>query len=181
MFSNKNTKTVLIISIILLILLASFVLSSGPQVEDIAETPITTSLILNTEGLIGDPQIAVSGNSTYLVWEDNSTGNDEIYLKLSPAGRALNLSRNNGSSSDPQIAVSGNSTYVVWKDNSTGNDEIYLKLSPAGKSDFGRMFNLSRNNGSSSDPQIAVSGNSTYVVWKDNSTGVGDEIYSREL
>ena len=86
-------------------------------------------------------------------------------------GRVFDLSRNNASSTDPQIAVDGNSTYVVWQDNSSGNDEIYLKMSPAGKSDFGRIFNLSRNNASSTDPQIAVYGNSTYVVWQDNSSG----------
>src|SRR5215204_6061340 len=130
-----------------------------------------------------DPQIAVYGNSTYVIWRDNSTGNDEIYAKISPAGkvdfgRTFNLSRNNGSSVDPQIAVYGNSTYVIWRDNSTGNDEIYAKISPAGKVDFGRIFNLSRNNGSSVDPQIAVYGNSTYVIWRDNSTG-NDEIYAK--
>ena len=50
-------------------------------------------------------------------------------------------------SSDPQIATYGNSTYVVWKDDSNGNDEIFLKVSTAGKAEFGRLFNLSRNNG----------------------------------
>ena len=86
-------------------------------------------------------------------------------------GRVFDQSRNNANSTDPQIAVYGNSTYVVWQDNSSGNDEIYLKMSPAGKSDFGRIFNLSRNNASSTDPQIAVYGNSTYVVWQDNWSG----------
>ena len=133
------------------------------------------------DGSSTDPQVAVYGNSTYVVWQDNSTGNDEIYLKMSPAGKAdfgrtFNLSRNNASSTDPQVTVYGNSTYVVWRDNSSGNDEIYLKMSPAGKADFGRTFNLSRNNASSTDPQVTVYGNSTYVVWRDNSSG-NDEIY----
>ena len=134
-----------------------------------------------SNGSSTDPQVAVYGNGTYVVWKDNSTGNDEIYLKISEAGKAkfgrlFNLSRSNGSSTDPQVAVYGNGTYVVWKDNSTGNDEIYLKISEAGKAKFGRLFNLSRTNGISTDPQVAVYGNGTYVVWKDNSTG-NDEIY----
>ena len=65
----------------------------------------------------------------------------------------------NASSTDPQVTVYGNSTYVVWQDNSTGNNEIYLKMSPAGKADFGRTFNLSRNDGSSTDPQV-------HCLWK---------------
>ena len=86
-------------------------------------------------------------------------------------GEISEILDSNASSTDPRTAVYGNSTYVVWQDNSRGNDEIYLKMSPAGKSDFGRVFNLSRNNASSTDPQIAVYGNSTYVVWQDNSRG----------
>jgi hypothetical protein len=65
----------------------------------------------------------------------------------------------------------------VWKDNTDGNDEIYLKISEAGKTKFGKLINLSRNNGSSTDPQIAVYGNSTYVVWKDNSNGYPDMLF----
>jgi len=155
--------------------------TASPGSASFTASPGSASVmrVLDSTGLdpiSADPQIAVYGNSTYVIWRDNSSGNDEIYAKISPAGktnpsRTSNLSRNNGSSVDPQIAVYGNSTYVVWRDNSSGNDEIHLKLSPAGKADFGRVFNLSRNNGSSVDPQIAVYGNSTYVVWRDNSTG----------
>jgi hypothetical protein len=36
---------------------------------------------------------------------------------------------------------------------------------------FGNIQNLSNNPGRSSDPMIVSSGNSTYVVWQDNSSG----------
>jgi hypothetical protein len=139
-------------------------------------------------GSSSDPQIAVYGNSTYVVWKDNSKGNDEIYLKLSTAGKdrfgkLINLSKNNGSSSDPQIAVYGNSTYVVWKDNSTGNDEIYLKLGTAGNDKFGRLINLSHNNGSSVDPNIGIDEpeENVYVIWEDSTEGLPELQFKASL
>ena len=35
----------------------------------------------NNTGTSSDPQIAASDNNVYVVWKDNSTGNDDIYLR----------------------------------------------------------------------------------------------------
>ena len=91
--------------------------------------------------------------------QDYIDGNNEVYLKMSPAGesafgRIFNLSPNIGNSTYSQIVTYGNTTYVGWQDDIDGNNEVYLKLSPAGKSAFGRIFNFSRNIGNSTDPQI---------------------------
>ena len=43
----------------------------------------------NISSSIGDsqfPQIASEGNKTFVVWQDNTTGNNEIYLKRSTDG-----------------------------------------------------------------------------------------------
>jgi aldose sugar dehydrogenase len=130
------------------------------------------------------PQQSFLGNYFWLVWQDNSTGNDEIYLKKSidggiTFGNATNLSDDVGSSQFPQIAALGNTTFVVWQDNSTGNDEIYLKKSSNAGSTFSSKKNLSDDVGSSQFPQIAALGNTTFVVWQDNSTG-NDEIYLKK-
>jgi len=139
----------------------------------------------DTPGNSSEPQIATYGNTTYAVWQDDTNGNNEIYLKISPAGksafgRIFNLSRNLGNSTEPQIATYGNTTYVVWQDDTDGNNEIYLKISPAGKSAFGRIFNLSRNLGNSTEPQIANYRNTTYVVWQDDTNG-NKELFSTDL
>ena len=88
------------------------------------------------------PQIQALGNITFVVWQDNRTGNDEIYLRKSSDGgitfgNATNLSDNVGNSQSPQIQALGNITFVVWQDNSTGNDEIYLRKSSDGGITFG--------------------------------------------
>ena len=71
------------------------------------------------------------------MWQDNSTGNNEVYLRESTEGknisRTVNLSNNTGSSEFPQIDSIGNRTLVVWQDNSTGNNEVYLREMYEGK------------------------------------------------
>ena len=130
------------------------------------------------------PQISSFGNNTFVVWQDNSTGNDEVILRKSSNGGSTfsskkNLSNNNSSSLFPQISSFGNYTFVVWQDNSTGNDEIFLRKSSNGGSTFSSKKNLSNNNSSSLFPQISSFGNNTFVVWQDNSTG-NDEIFLRK-
>jgi glucose/arabinose dehydrogenase len=87
------------------------------------------------------PQHSILEKSVILVWKDNSTGNDEIYLRKSSDGgitfgNATNISDNVGNSQSPQIQALGNITFVVWQDNSTGNDEIYLRKSSNSSTNF---------------------------------------------
>jgi hypothetical protein len=129
------------------------------------------------------PQIAVQGNNVYVVWQDNTTGNYDIFFKHSSDNGnsfapALNLSNNNGTSELPQIAVQGNNVYVVWQDNTTGNYDIYLQRTLSNGTKF-KDQNLSNNNGTSELPQIAVQGNNVYVVWQDNTTGNYEILFKR--
>ena len=94
-------------------------------------------------------------------------------------GNATNLSDNVGNSQSPHIEALGNTTFVVWQDNRTGNDEIYLRKNSYGGITFGNATNLSDNVGNSQSPHIEALGNTTFVVWQDNSTG-NDEIYLRK-
>ena len=87
------------------------------------------------------PQVSPKGNNTFVVWQDNSTGNEEIFLRKSlnggiTFGNITNLSNNNASSISPQIESFGNTTFVVWQDNSTGNEEIFLRKSNDGHNKF---------------------------------------------
>ncbi|HLN35972.1 MAG TPA: sialidase family protein, partial [Nitrososphaeraceae archaeon] len=74
------------------------------------------------------PQMLVSGNNVYVVWEDNSNGGDfDIFFRVSNNnGQTFNpfidLSSNNGESLIPQMLVSGNNVYVIWDDRTNGGD-----------------------------------------------------------
>ena len=119
------------------------------------------------------PAMAVSGSNVYVVWEDESSGNGDIFYKRSTNGGAtfgdpINLSVNYGESEVPAIAVSGNNVYVVWSDDTPGNNEILYKRSTDGGNSFVEPTeNLSNNDGSSELPAIAAIGNSVHVIWQD--------------
>ena len=82
----------------------------------------------NVENIIND------GNS-YLVWQDNLYGSQDIFLTKSNMNgtsidKAINVSKNTGISECPSITVSRNGIHMVWEDDTTGNHEVlYTRLS----------------------------------------------------
>jgi glucose/arabinose dehydrogenase len=107
------------------------------------------------------PQIDSIGNRTLVVWQDNSTGNNEVYLRESTEGknisRTVNLSNNTGSSEFPQIDSIGNRTLVVWQDNSTGNNDVYLRESRDGGNKFSKYESIIRPNIQYREPTVTDS------------------------
>jgi hypothetical protein len=133
----------------------------------------------NNTGVSSNPQITTFGSNIYVVWRDNSSGNDDIYFSSSLDNGTTfngieNLSNNDGRSDEPQIAAVGVNVYVVWRDNSSGKDQIYFKRSSDTGNSFNSTENLSNTNGSSTDPQITATANNAYIVWSDTTTGNGD-------
>jgi signal peptidase I len=118
----------------------------------------------------------LSKNDLYIAWDDNTTGNYEVYFAKSTDGgnsfgKVVNISKNLGLSGRSSIAAYNGNVYVVWNDNSTGNYEVYFAKSTDGGNSFGKSINLSNNAGLSVFPKIAVSTNNTlYVSWTDNIT-----------
>ncbi len=126
-------------------------------------------------------QVATSGSYVYVVWQESTTGNDEIWLATSSNngqsfGGAVNLSNDPQSSVFPQIAVSGTFVYVAWVSQSTTGtspDVLFSASSNNGQSFSVSKFNLSGDLAATS-PVMAASANSVYVAWQDNSTGAHD-------
>jgi len=131
-----------------------------------------------------DPAIAVDGSNIYVVWEDWTPGNPEIYFKKSDDGGATwsknkNLANNLGDSWDCAIAADGSNIYVVWSDYTLGNYEIYFKKSNDGGATWTTSKNLSNNAGLSDEPSIAVDGSNIYVVWTDDTPGNYDIYFKK--
>ena len=140
--------------------------------------------ISNNNGTSELPQITSQGNNVYVVWQDNTTGNNDVYFAYSPDnGKTFeslrNLSKNNGTSELPQITSQGNNVYVVWQDNTTGNNDVYFKSSSSNGTKFKSTRNLSKNNGTSEFPQVSSSNDNFLVIWKDNSNGI-DDVFFKE-
>jgi len=138
----------------------------------------TNKRLTNNAGSAFYPAIAVDGSNIYVVWEDDTPGNREIYFKKSidegvtwsPNKR---LTNNAGDSSYAAIAVDGSNIYVVWSDDISGNYEIYFKKSIDGGATWSTNKRLTYTGYL---PAIAVDGSNVYVVWN-NHTGRHWEIY----
>jgi hypothetical protein len=148
--------------------------------------------VSNNAGASEQPQIALdSSGNLYVVWQDATTGNGDIYLtywdgtkwakKSDGTAGYDNLSNNAGMSGGPQIAMdSSGKPYITWMDKNTGNYEIYIThwdgTKWAKKSDGTAGYdNLSNNGGASYSPRIAIDSSSKpYVVWQDYTTGLID-------
>jgi len=130
------------------------------------------------------PAIAVDGSNIYVVWEDNTSGDFEIYLKKSVDrgdtwSTKKRLTHNAGISDTPAIAVDGLNIYIVWHDTTPGNHEIYFKESGDGWATWSAGKRTTHNAGISDTPAIAVDGSNIYIVWHDTTPG-NDEIYFKE-
>jgi hypothetical protein len=81
-------------------------------------------------GSSGRPSIATdSSNVRYLVWNDDTPGNSEIFFKKSSAWTTVErLTWNSGESFCPVIAIdSVKGIHVIWYDYTTGPTEVYYK------------------------------------------------------
>jgi hypothetical protein len=136
---------------------------------------LSKTLSVNGESALY-PRISIIGNNVYVVWQDQVSGNNEVFLRGSNDGGnkftgIKNLSRNNtGDSITPRIATSGNNVFVVWTDSEPGKAQIYSRASTDNAAKFGGIKNVSWSSGRSYDPQITVGGNSSlYIMWEDTS------------
>ena len=174
---------------ILLVLINStllLLLSSSSSQSAYAQSFGNLTNLSNNTGFSSTPQITASGASVYVVWRDNSSGNDDIYFSASADNGTSfssieNLSDNIGRSDEAQITAVGANVYVVWRDNSSGKDQIYFKRSSDNGNSFYPTEDMSNNNGSSTNPQITAIGNNVYTVWSDTTTGNGDIYFKSSI
>jgi hypothetical protein len=138
-----------------------------------------------TSGDSSYPSIAVdSNNHIFVVWEDASPGNIEIYFKKSTNGgtswTTKRLSWNSGYSKYPCIAVdSSDNIFLVWHDSSQGNNEIFFKKSTDGGSSW-MTKRITWNSGISDQASVAAhSSGNIYVVWREHTPGNAEVYFQR--
>jgi len=137
--------------------------------------------VLSGAGTPSGVKLAVAGSNVYVVWKQSN----EIFIAISTDsgvtfGGATNISNTGATSKDPQVGAVGTNVYVVWQEGS----DVLLKRS----TDSGQNFvfpttpsdgDLGDTGGATAKPQIAISGTSVYVVWRENVSGSGDIKLSR--
>jgi hypothetical protein len=147
------------------------------------DTGSSSQNLSNNPGNSTDARVAEHGNNVYVVWTDDTTGNEDIYFKRSidngtTFGSTENLSNNPGNSTDARVAEHGNNVYVAWTDDTTGNGDIYFKRSIDNGTTFAEIENLSINSTSpSTGPEVSAVGKNVYVVWQDMVSGSNEIFY----
>jgi hypothetical protein len=121
----------------------------------IFSSPINLS---NNPGTSLIPQISSFGDNVYVVWSDNTPGNNDILMRGNGGGvtfgTTINISNNTGSSQFPNISSIGKDIYVVWQDFTAGAGEIF---SITNNQIISSPINLSNNLGNSQSPQVSSS------------------------
>lgn len=128
------------------------------------------------------PSIDASGQNVVLMWDDNISGNYEIYYKRSTDagltwGADTRLTNFAGSSLNPAVKIQGSNVYAVWDDGRNGaNTEIYFNRS----TDYGVTWQADTRLTNFAEPSrnasFSVSGNMLHIVWEDYRAG-NAEIY----
>ena len=132
-------------------------------------------------------QIAASGSSVYVVWQDNRHGNNDIFFNRSTDGGSTWLAADVRLDTDPagsshsfalNIAATESAVYVTWMDYRNGQSDIYFNASADGgvtwlSADV-RLDTDRAGAAGSLVPRIASERSSVYVTWIDERNGASD-------
>ena len=121
------------------------------------------------------PQLSVSGDNVYSVWND---GNDNVlFIPSSNKGVThdpldlliLSSAPSTAKSASPHTAASGSDVYVTWQEKISGNDEILFRASSNSGVTFGSIITVGTTESTGPQPQVASFGSNVYVVWSGKS------------
>jgi hypothetical protein len=95
--------------------------------------------------------IAISGDSVYIAWPANTTGNDEVMFRASNDGgttfmEKINLSNSSDTESqDVEIAADGSNVVITWWERNATSNEPMTRISSDTGETFGPLLKLSAN------------------------------------
>lgn len=142
---------------------------------------------LGTTGSQQTPALSTVNSDVFVVWQDNRSGDDDIYLqKINAGGSAAWAAdkpatiQTSGAQQNPNLIVdtANQYLYVVWQDNRLSNYHIYLqKLDFDGNLIFASDVRVDSapDSAAAKAPKISVDNSGLlYIVWHDNRNGTND-------
>jgi len=143
----------------------------------------------NNTGFSEHPQIAISNNSIFIVWADNTHSNNTeiMFTKSIDEGtefsKVINLSNNSKNSNNVEISSFNENVYVVWQDidqNNIKNSSITFKSSNDSGNTFNDTIELVANT-HDAYPKINSYQDNVYIVWNSENNGSSKDIKNNGL
>jgi len=147
---------------------------------------------LNNNYEFGESEVVTNSDAVYIAWTGSVYNPQkkigDVFLTMSFddgdtfKGTTL-INEGFEDSENIELAVTNERIDAVWQDKVTGNGEIYYKtsLNNTTQPSFPeKPVNLSGTEDLSECPSVAISGNTTYVAWEDNTYG-NHEIFLKKV
>jgi hypothetical protein len=121
-------------------------------------------------GFSEHPQAATQGESVYIVWADNTSGNREVMFAVgknngSNFASTLNLSNTDSDSFNQEIAVFEENIYVVWLEEGESNNKVIVRASHDEGKTFDEPHVVSEKAYVGTLPKIFADGQGVHVAW----------------
>lgn len=140
--------------------------------------------LTNNAGQSALPEVAVSGSSVHVVWEEDTTGNYEIFYMRSTDngatwGSVIRLTNANGISGYAHVSASGSTVHVLWRDLRDGSFDLFYKRSTDNGATWSADLSLVPHSGGAlaSSSAITTTGSNVYLAWSDTRDSNNYEIY----
>jgi hypothetical protein len=166
-----------------------------PDIRGARVTPDGT--MLDTSGFVISlsargqytPAVAFDGTNFMAVWEDDRSGYNDIYgARVTPGGQVLDpdgiaICTAARDQYTPAIAFDGTNYLVAWEDLRSGEySHIYgARVTPGGAVLDPDGIAISPAAGRQHSPAVGFAGGNCLVVWSDNQTGTGYDIYGARV
>lgn len=141
--------------------------------------------LTTTDGESRDQQLAVLGNSVYVVWSECDFPACEVRLLRSTDagatfGTEVKVSRGPARAFDPRVVVRDSRVFVSWTGQTQGvyEADVYLSVSLDGGATFAAPVNVSSSAADSRDARLAPAGSGVRLVWTEGYNGERD-VYTR--
>jgi hypothetical protein len=121
-------------------------------------------------GFSEHPQSASYGESVYVVWADDTSGNKEVLFVAaknngSDLGTIVNLSNSNSDSYNQEIAVFEGDVYAVWLEEGEKNSRVMFRASHDRGKTFDESLVISEKANVGTLPKISADGHGVHVAW----------------
>jgi len=154
---------------------SSFAQTASPSFTN----PVSLS---NSSADSQSPQLVVSQDGIFAVWEEIDSERSNIFFSKSvdggtTFGNPINLSGSVlGQSDSPVLVQKDKNVYVVWRSSISGNSVILFSKSNDGGTSFEKPVRISNDSKTSAFPHLTMSESHVYSSWVEKSSNTTTNI-----